>query len=64
MGKPFQNLKRSLATTQPFVKAGAIVGVTGLYKVVFNAIAMFSKRRFYLFDTVDEAMDFWADYTD
>lgn len=55
-------LKEVARDNTPYVKAGAIVGVTGLYKIVFNAVAMFSKRRFYLFDTVDEAKDFLVDY--
>ena len=63
-GETISRLKDLARDNTPYVKAGAIVGVTGLYKVVFNAVAMFSKRRFYLFDTVDEAMDFLADYTD
>ena len=56
-------LKDVARDNPPYVKAGAIVGVTGLDKVVFSAVAMFSKRCFYLLDTVDEAMDFLADYT-
>ncbi len=63
-GDTISRLKQVARDNTPYVKAGAIVGVTGLYKVVFNAVAMFSKRRFYLFDTVEEAMDFLADYTD
>ena len=63
-GETISKLKEVARDNTPYVKAGAIVGVTGLYKVVLNAVAMFSKRRFYLFDTVDEAMDFLADYTD
>ena len=63
-GETISKLKEVARDNTPYVKAGAIVGVKGLYKVVFNAVAMFSKRRFYLFDTVDEAMDFLADYTD
>ncbi len=63
-GETISKLKQLARGNEPYVKAGAIVGVTGLYKVVFNAVAMFSKRRFYLFDTVDEAMDFLADYKD
>jgi hypothetical protein len=61
-GETISKLKEVARDNTPYVKAGAIVGVTGLYKVVFNAVAMFSKRRFYLFVTVDEAMDFFADY--
>lgn len=57
-------LKELARDNTPYVRAGAIVGITGLYKVVFSAVAMFSKRRFYLFDTVEEAMDFLVAYSD
>jgi uncharacterized protein related to proFAR isomerase len=63
-GETISRLKEVARDNTPYVRAGAIVGVTGLYKVVFNAVAMFSKRRFYLFDTVEEAMDFLTDYTE
>jgi len=63
-GETISRLKELARDNTPYVKASAIVGVTGLYKVVFNAVAMFSKRRFYLFDTTEEAMDFLAAYTD
>ena len=48
-GETISKLKEVARGNTPYVKAGAIVGVTGLYKVVFNAVAMFSKRSFYLF---------------
>lgn len=63
-GETVSKLKELARDNTPYVKAGAIVGITGLYKVVFSAVAMFSKRRFYLFDTVEEAMDFLADFSD
>lgn len=63
-GETISKLKELARDNTPYVKTGAIVGITGLYKVVFNAVAMFSRRRFYLFETVEEAMDFLADYTD
>jgi hypothetical protein len=63
-GETITRLKEVARDNTPYVKAGAIVGVTGLYKIIFNAVAMFSKRRFYLFDSIEEAMDFLADYTD
>lgn len=63
-GETISRLKGLARDNTPYVKAGAIVGVTGLYKVVFNAVAMFSKRRFDLYDTVEEAMDFLAGYTE
>lgn len=60
-GETITKLKEVARDNTPYVKAGAIVGVTGLYKVVFNAVAMFSKRRFDLFDTIEEAKDFLAE---
>lgn len=62
-GETISRLKELARGNTPYVIASAIVGMTGLYKVVLNAVAMFSKRRFYLFDTVEEAKDFLADYT-
>lgn len=63
-GETITKFKELARDNTPYVKAGAIVGITGLYKVVFSAVAMFSKQRFYLFETVEEAMDFLADYTE
>jgi hypothetical protein len=63
-GETISKLKELARDNTPYVKASAIVGVSGLYKVVFSAVSMFSKRRFYLFDTADEAMDFLADFTE
>jgi len=63
-GEVISQLKELARGNAPYVKAGAIVGVSGLYKVVFNAVSIFSKRKFHLFDTVEEAKDFLADYTD
>ena len=63
-GETISRLKELARDNTPYVKASAIIGVTGLHKVVLNAVAMFSKRRFYIYDTLDEAMDFLAGYTD
>ena len=53
-------LKELTAGNAPYVERAALVGITGLYKVVVNAIKMFTKREFHLFDTVDEAKNFLA----
>jgi hypothetical protein len=42
---------------RPYVLAGAIVGVAGLRKVIYNAALMFSGRKLEAFDTLDEAKD-------
>ncbi len=55
-----QGLKELTQGNAPYVEKAAVVGVTGLYKVVLNAIKVFSKREFHLFDTVEEAKDFLA----
>jgi len=63
-GETISRLKELARDNTPYVKASAIVGVTGLYKVVFNAVALFSRRRFDLFDTVEEARDYLAAQAD
>ncbi len=40
----------------PYVRRAAVVGVTGLYKVVITAISIFSKREFKLFDHQEDAV--------
>ena len=51
-------LKDLAASNKPYVKAGAVLGVTGLKKITFNAVLMFSGRRnLHLFDTMEEARD-------
>lgn len=55
-----QQLKELTQGNAPYVNRAAVVGITGLYKVVMNTIKMFSKREFHLFDSVEEAKDFLA----
>lgn len=40
---------------KPYVKAGAVVGVTGLKKIVYMAVAKFSGRTLTLFDDIEQA---------
>lgn len=55
-------LKNLTKGNEPYVKVAAVVGVTGLQNVVMNAVAMFTKRRFYMFDDLEEAKDFLANF--
>jgi len=55
-------LKELTKANEPYVKKAAVVGMTGLYKVVLTAVSMFSKREFHLFDTEEEAKDFLSQY--
>ena len=57
-----QKLKELTKGNKPYVKASAVVGITGLYKVVLSAVSLFSERRFHMFDEVEEAKDFLAGY--
>jgi hypothetical protein len=52
---------KSLAkANKPFVKAAAVVGVTGLRKVIFNMIILFTRRQMSLFDNHDAAKKWLA----
>jgi len=54
-------MKEFTSHNRPYVKAGAVLGVTGLKKVTFNAVLLFSGRRnLHLFDSMDEAKDWLA----
>jgi hypothetical protein len=41
----------------PYVKASAVVGISGLQKVVLTAVKTLTKREFHLADTMDEAIE-------
>lgn len=49
------HMKEYAAHNKPFVRAGAVVGIVGLKKIIFQAVMMFSKRKLDVFDTVDQA---------
>ncbi len=48
-------MKRFSAHNKPYVKAAAVVGITGLKKIIFGAVMAFSKRNIESFDNVEEA---------
>ena len=50
-------LKEYTNSNKPFVKAAAVVGVTGMKEVILNAIILFTRRNFSLFDRIDEAKE-------
>lgn len=43
---------------EPYVRKSAVVGVSGLQKVVLQTVAAFSKREFKLFDDQEQAKDY------
>ncbi len=50
-----EGMKQLTAHNRPYVKAAAVVGITGLKKIIFGAVMAFSRRNIESFDTVDEA---------
>ena len=51
-------LRDAAKKNEPYIRATAIVGVTGLKRVFIPVIAAFSKREFKLFDTTEEALKY------
>jgi hypothetical protein len=53
-----EHLKGLTKGNAPYVRKAAVVGITGIYKIVMTAINIFSKRDFRLFDDRDEAIKY------
>jgi hypothetical protein len=50
-----ERIKAFTAHNKPYVKAAAVVGVTGLKKILFEATMLFSRRKLHAFETLDQA---------
>jgi len=53
-------LKQFTAHNKPYVKAGAVVGVTGLKRIIFSAVVTFSRRNIEAFDDIEQAKHWLA----
>ncbi len=53
-------LKKFTAHNKPYVKAGAVVGVTGLKRIIFSAVLTFSRRNLEAFDDIEQAKHWLA----
>ncbi len=53
-------MKEFVAHNKPYVSAAAVVGVTGLKQIIFNAVMKFSGRQLHAFNSLDEAKDWLA----
>ena len=53
-------MKEFVIHNKPYVAASAVVGVTGLKKIIYNAVMRFSGRKLTAFDTLNEAKDWLA----
>lgn len=54
-------LKELANHNKPYVKAGAVVGLSGLQRIVYVAITQFTGRRLPTFSSAEEAMDWLAE---
>jgi len=52
-----QALKELTAHNRPYVKAAAVVGLNPLMRVIYRAVAAFSKRDIRIFDDLEKAKD-------
>jgi hypothetical protein len=53
-------LKEYTNANKPFVKAAAVVGISGLKEVILNAIIFFTRRSFSLFENLEDAKEWLA----
>ena len=51
-------LKELTKGNKPYVKAGAIIGLTGIQRVVYIAVTQFTGRRLPTYTSADEAKDY------
>jgi hypothetical protein len=58
--KVSQEMKAFTVHNKPYVVAAAVVGVTGIKKILFEAVLLFSRRKLHTFDTIEQAKDWLA----
>ncbi len=58
--KVSEAMKEFVTHNKPFVVASAVIGVTGLKQIIYNAVVKFSGRNLVAFDTPDQAKDWLA----
>jgi hypothetical protein len=56
-----EKLKEFTKGNEPYVRASAVVGLDGIKKIIYNAVVMFSKRTFPLFENRENALDWLID---
>ncbi|HMU60140.1 MAG TPA: hypothetical protein PKA66_00030 [Gemmatimonadales bacterium] len=57
-GEVLEAIKRLAVNNRPYVIAGAVVGLSGLQRVVYTTVMRFSKRNIPAFDDLEAAKDF------
>jgi hypothetical protein len=49
-------LKSRVAANAPYVRRAAVIGITGLQRLIYEAVQKFSQRNIPLFDSREEAL--------
>lgn len=52
-----QALKDLAAHNKPYVKAAAVVGMSGIHRAVYSTLILFTRRNIKAFDEMEEAKD-------
>lgn len=55
-----EGMKEFTSGNKPYVKASAIVGLSGLHKVIYTMVTKFSGRSIPTFDNIEEAKNWLA----
>ena len=55
-----QAMKELAAHNAPYVRASALVGMSGLHRVAYQAVILFSKRNIRIFEDRESALDWLA----
>jgi len=55
-----QAMKELAAHNKPYVKAAAVVGMSGMHRAVYSTLLLFTRRNIRAFDGLDEAKDWLA----
>jgi hypothetical protein len=50
-------LKSKVSANAPYVKRAAVIGISGLQRLIYEAVKLFTKRAIPLFSTREEALD-------
>jgi hypothetical protein len=51
-------LKSKVAANAPYVKRAAVVGISGLQRLIYEAVKLFTRRSIALFSRREEALDY------
>ncbi|OGW37137.1 MAG: hypothetical protein A2010_00025 [Nitrospirae bacterium GWD2_57_9] len=53
-------MKEFALHNKPYVKAGAVIGITGLKRIIYGAVMAFSRRKIESFDDREQAKQWLA----